>query len=373
MCSKGDGSAVRPVAAKAKNHRFSATLAAAAALALAGPALLPGSAPGLAYEPPPGSIYTAVTDTGKVEDFWNHTRRTGKHPPVIHTWNEWGTGLRGVINRWATVEARPLVTITTKTGFFGRELITPQAIAMGQGDDHLLDLNKMFGEHGIVAYIRPLAEANGWRNPYSAINSDGSPRDSAHTHAWYIKAWRRMTIILRDGGPISYVNSRLAAEGLPPVRGVKQEVPAVLYTPPIAFLWTPLVHGSPDTKANAPGKYYPGDAYVDWVGTDFYSNFPDWKDLNRFYRKWKKRGKPFAFGEWGVTGRDDPRFVKKFMRWGRKHRRVQLLAYYQDFNNSNPYHLRFYPRSAAVLRKQLRNPRYLDSAPYLPQAVPGPE
>ena len=348
-----------------------AGLAALAAFAGALMALAPRAA-GHAYEPPPGSIYTAVTDTGDVADFWDHTNRTGKHPPVIHTWNEWGTGLYGVINRWVTVQARPMVTITTKTGFFGRELISPQAIAMGQGDDHLLNLNKMFGERGIVAYIRPLAEANGWRNPYSAFNSDGSPRDSAHTRAWYIKAWRRMAIIMRDGGSLSYVNARLAAEGLPPVRGVKQEVPAVLYTPPIAFLWTPLVHGSPRTKGNAPGKYYPGDSYVDWIGTDFYSNFPDWKDLNRFYRKWKKRGKPFAFGEWGVTGADDPAFVKKFMRWGRKHKRVQLLAYYQDFTSNNPYHLRRYPRSAGVLRKQLRSTRYPDMAPYLPEVRQGP-
>jgi len=339
-----------------------AALAAAGALAAA-----PTAALGADYAPPPGSIYTAVTDTGDIDDFWEFTTRTGKHPPVIHTWNEWGTGLWGVINRWAAVQARPMVTLTTKTGFYGRELITPQAIAMGYGDDHLLDLNKMFGERYIVAYVRPLAEANGWRNPYSAYNSNGTARDYAHTKGWYIKAWRRMAIILRDGGSLSYVNSRLAAEGLPPVNGDEQPVPQVLHSPPIAFVWTPLVYGSPRVKGNAPGKYYPGDAYVDWVGTDFYSNYPAWKDLNRFYRKWKRRGKPFAFGEWGVTGRDDPRFVKRFLRWGRKHRRVQLLAYYQDFDSRNPYHLRYYPRSAKMLRGQLRSPRYPDMAPYLPQ------
>ena len=36
-------------------------------------------------------------------------------------------------------------------------------------------------------------------------------------------------------------------------------------------------------KGNFPGNYWPGRRWVDWVGTDFYSQYPVWKDLNRFY------------------------------------------------------------------------------------------
>jgi len=36
-------------------------------------------------------------------------------------------------------------------------------------------------------------------------------------------------------------------------------------------------------KGNFPGNYWPGSRWVDWVGTDFYSQYPVWKDLNRFY------------------------------------------------------------------------------------------
>lgn len=45
----------------------------------------------------------------------------------------------------------------------------------------------------------------------------------------------------------------------------------------VAFVWSPNWNSSPNTSANAMGKYYPGDAYVDWVGVsgyDFYSESP---------------------------------------------------------------------------------------------------
>ena len=351
-----------------------ARLAATVLACACGGALLaiPTSAPAATYAPAKGYAYTAFLDTRDTDitDYTNLSAATGKHPPVMHTWNEWGNGLWGAINRWASAAARPMVTISTLDGDTGWELITPLGIATGAGDDHLLDLNEMFGQRGIIAYIRPLAEPNRWANPYSAYNSNGRPRDAAHSKYWYIRAFRRIVIILR-GGSLSSVNSQLAAEGLPPVTGQTRTVPASLPVAPISILWTPLVYGSPRIKGNAPGKYYPGSSYVDWVGTDFYSNYPAWKWLNRLYTKF--RGKPFAFGEWGVTGRDNPKFVKRFFRWQRHHRRVRLMAYYQGFGSpTNAYHLSRYPRSRAVYARQIRGSRYPDYAPDPPKPRDGP-
>ena len=55
---------------------------------------------------------------------------------------------------------------------------------------------------------------------------------------------------------------------------------------------------------NRPSYFYPGDDYVDWVGTDFYSDNQDWKALNGLYNRYA--GKPFALPEWGVSSGDDP-------------------------------------------------------------------
>ena len=353
---------------------FRARLAASALVCagLAALAATPTSAGAATYAPPKGYAYTAFLDTKDtdINDYANLSAATGKHAPVIHTWNEWGNGLWAAVNRWASARARPMVTISTLDGDTGSEIITPLGIAIGAGDDHLLNLNEMFGQRGIIAYIRPLAEPNRWGNPYSAYNGNGRPRDAAHSKYWYIKAFRRIVIILR-GGSLGTVNSLLAAEGLPPVTGANRPVPASLPTPPLAFLWTPLVYGSPRIKGNAPGKYYPGSTYVDWVGTDFYSNYPAWKWLNRLYRKF--RGKPFAFGEWGVTGADNPKFVKRFFRWQRRHRRVRLMAYYQGFGSpTNAYHLNRYPRSRAMYARQVRGSRYPPFAPSPPTLRDGP-
>jgi hypothetical protein len=38
----------------------------------------------------------------------------------------------------------------------------------------------------------------------------------------------------------------------------------------VAFVWAPSMVSSPATTANASNKYYPGDAYVDWVGMTIY-------------------------------------------------------------------------------------------------------
>ena len=57
----------------------------------------------------------------------------------------------------------------------------------------------------------------------------------------------------------------------------------------------------------------PATAYVDWVGTDFYSKFPNFTGLDAFYKAFA--GKPFAFGEWAIWGGDNPAFVDELFKW----------------------------------------------------------
>src|SRR5207244_10004052 len=124
-------------------------------------------------------------------------------------------------------------------------------------------------------------------------------RGRPHSTAMFRQAWRRAVIVVR-GGPLAAIDAKLRALHLPPLHGVRDGLARV----PVAFVWSPQVAGAPDTAANSPAAYWPGAAYVDWVGTDFYSKFPNWAGLERFYNS--SRGKPFAFGEWALWGRDDP-------------------------------------------------------------------
>jgi len=146
----------------------------------------------------------------------------------------------------------------------------------------------------------------------------------------------------------------------------------------VSIVWSPLPGGSPRIKGNFPGNYWPGARWVDWVGTDFYSQYPVWKDLNRFYRAGRWKRKPVALTEWAVAGEDEPRFVKQLVAWTAKRPRVRMFVYYAGFGNAteNTYDLNLYPRATATLRHKARRPNFLEYAEYnagtLPPLPPPP-
>ena len=48
----------------------------------------------------------------------------------------------------------------------------------------------------------------------------------------------------------------------------------------------------------------------------------------------------------------------------RTHKRAKMLIYYQDFGTSNTYRIQNYPRSRAVIARNLRQARYPALPPY---------
>ena len=208
---------------------------------------------------------------------------------------------------------------------------------------------------------------NNANNPYCAVNADGSSRGAAYSPAAFIAAWRRVVTVLR-GGAVSAIDAKLAALGQPALRGVGAG--GSLAQSPIAFVWTPETAGTPNIATNSAATYYPGNAYVDWVGTDFYSKFPNFTGLDTFYHAYP--GKPFAFGEWAIWGGDDPSFVNQLFAWVNSHKRVQMMVYNQGYITNGPFRLNLDPLSAAAIRTQLvpaRSPR--DHARPVAHARPG--
>ena len=161
-------------------------------------------------------------------------------------------------------------------------------------------------------------------------------------------------MLIMRGGPVAGIDAQLRKLRLPGVRGVAAD--EVLPEPQVAVMWVPQTRGSPDIPANMPSAYWPGGEYVDWVGTDFYSRYPNFHWLEDFYRRYG--GKPFVFGEWAMWGRDDPAFVKRLFAWIESRPRVRMVLYNQGNNPGGPYRLTQHPRSRAELRRQLAKPRY---------------
>jgi hypothetical protein len=324
----------------------------------------PASAAAVSLVPPKPNVFLGVSDRGTTTEFNEFVELTGKHPALLQTFHPWGNSLNEAYERWRETATRPILHISTADDQTLAELITPQQIALGYGDDYLLQLNAFFAGKGLPAYIRPLGEPNRCLNAWSAVDCEGNQRGGEHTTGWYKQAFRRISAIVRGGQSLEGVNATLAEIGLPPVNRTKGPPPTELPAAPVSIVWSPLPGGSPRVKGNFPGNYWPGRRWVDWVGTDFYSQYPVWKDLNRFYVGKQWRGMPVAMTEWAVSEVDDPRWVKQTIAWTVHHPRVRMLVYYQGFGAGNPYDLGRYPRTLNTLRKKIRRPSFLETADY---------
>ena len=247
---------------------------------------------------------------------------TGQRSQVEHVLMGWGqvTGRR--LDRMIE-NLGEIPMLGLKTGPAGSERITPGQIALGEGDDFLVDLNRAVARSGKRVYIRPLPEMNGHWNPYCAFSKDGRPKDAAHSTAVFRRAFARIYLILH-GGSRAEVDARLRRLGLP---GVGTDLPV---NPPdrLRVIWNPQGYGSPDLPGNSAQAYYPGDAYVDVVGNDLYDiGFKaEWAAAEALYDA--HPGKPHAFPEWGLWGIDDPAFIRRMAEFVRTHPRVELISWF---------------------------------------------
>lgn len=351
-----------------RSRRAARLLAAIVACALLAGLFAGGaSAAWRPYKPPPGKNFFGVTDTGSDNGFRSFGKAVGHHPAIIETYHPYGNSLTKSLPRWQSVRARPLLHIST-VDENGSELISPRGIALGKADDYLLRLNRSFATHHVIGYIRPLGEPNRCLNVYAAYDCSGASRGERYSPKWYRRAFRRMYILLHGGGKRPKINRKLKNIGLPIMKRHGGREPRRLPRAPIAVIWSPLPGGSPSTAANRPGNFFPGPKYVDWVATDFYSKYPYWRELARFYNRYAKGfDKPFALTEFGLWGGDSPKFVRKLFTFVRKHRHARMLVYYQDFGTSNEFRIQNYPSSMKVLANFLGGPRYPGLAPNAPR------
>ena len=304
---------------------------------------------------PPGSSSVLTGLTGGSYPAFEH--QVGKHAAVNGVFVTWGRTFAGAFGEASYNHARLMLHISTAQGYGAPEQITTAAIARGSGDAYLLSLSAQIAASRQPVYIRLFPEMDQANNAYCAFNADGSSRGASHSTAGFRQAWRRVVLVLR-GGPLAAINARLAKLRMPQVQGTSAPSLPVL---PVAFLWVPQTAGSPETSANSPAAYYPGSAYVDWVGTDFYSLYPNFSGLQRFYREYP--GKPFAFGEWALWNGDDPGWVDSLFSFIATHHRVRMALYNQGERENGPFRLSRFPSSRREIRRLLAPSRFLAYAP----------
>lgn len=313
------------------------------------------------YAPPPGKVYLGLTAGSSIQPY---TELVGFHPPVFERFITWDSNTSWMASRSSALRVRRAVSLTTAYGKYGRGVVSPEGIAEGRSDEWLVTMNRNIAHSGQIVYIRIMSEMNGWWNPYSPYNHNGSKRGKAEWPRFFIAAWRRTVLILR-GGHVSAIDSKLHRLGMRPIRGISRR--AVLPRPKVAFMWVPMTRGSPEIRQLDPVNFWPGSAYVDWVGTDEFSPWVRFNWLDYFYKRFSA-GKPFELAEWGVEGRDDPDFVRAMFSWLSRHPRARMLNYYQGYDTSSPYSPVHFPKSMNMLRRLLSSPEFPQYTPeYMPK------
>jgi hypothetical protein len=338
--------------------RFVLVLGAAVAVLC----VMPAAASATAFTAPHGKILWGGQGGYDAPDIRNFAVQSGKHPAVYNffiSWNASDSALHWLSFRFAYAKAEKSAAMLSVSPEETR--LTPRDIARGEGDAFLIALNRMIAEAAVVTYLRPLSEMNNGNNPYSPYDLMGRPRGPAYSVKQFIRAWRRIALIVR-GGPYALINRRLRRLGMPPVR-TAEDLPYAA----VALMWVPLSFGNPEIAKNHPRFFWPGARYVDWVGTTWYSLYRASSAMDRFYRYPLWRRKPFAFAEWGIWGQDRPDFVRQFFRFMRLHRRVLMAVYYQSAFLKPEFRLSTHPQARALIRRLVKWRRITGRAPvYLP-------
>src|SRR3954452_2933737 len=289
--------------------------------------------------------------TGNQERFVTLTDQDSQVRQAFLGWGQGQTFGSSFASLLPTLAPIPMLHLGTG-GRNRAEAVTPQGIATGRGDAYLVSLAQAISTWGKGIYVRPLAEMNNGGTLYSGYHPDGSAKDAAHSPAWYRKAFARIYLVLH-GGSAASINARLAQLGLPGLRG--GDTPMNPF-PRLRVVWSPLATDSPRVPGNAAANYYPGAAYVDVEGGDIYddrvTDTAPWSGLEKLFQAARGRGKPFSVPEWGLSGVDDPAFVRHMCDFARTHPATELLAYFESRPGSQ-YDLQPKPQSRAAYRSCL--------------------
>lgn len=236
-----------------------------------------------------------------------------------------------------TLGDRPHIALTTARG---SGTISTRAIALGQGDAHLIGLAQAISESGKPVLLRPLGEMNNTLNPYCACRGG-----AANSTKWFRRAFQRIYIVMH-GGTASAMSAKLRALRMP---GVNTDVPGNSY-PQLTIVWNPLAVGEPPVRGNGFRDYFPGSRYFDAYGNDYYDfgtyAFFRTTELYKAYPS-----KPFVVPEWGVA-LDDPAFIRAFAGFVRSHRRVKFIGFYNG-RTGGRLDLGTHPRSLAAYRRYM--------------------
>jgi hypothetical protein len=295
---------------------------------------------GAKYEPPDGSAYFGFAY--RLWDYdasWGDARPfsaricdattvelAGKTPTTLWVWGSWPDPTTGFAGSFSAAKADidrihaalgPTVVPFLHWEFiqqeFGTAPITTRDVASGAYDGYIRQYARDVKAYGQPLFVVPFCtEVNGsW---WPSCSPKANP---ALTRADFVNAWRRVVDIFRQQGVTN-----------------------------VAWVWalnTPLPEGQDWGWDNDWQAYYPGDAYVDWVGSDLY----EWGQpslIDPVYEFAVAHAKPFIIPEFGVRGRysdfnhaQHVEWLTAMLDYVESHPKIKAMTYfnYRDFADPN--------------------------------------
>jgi hypothetical protein len=280
------------------------------------------------YVPPDGDVYLGVsTDIGRLDAFDQAAGLDGGstgHPAIYDQWTTPDGPVQPILTNAATrKDMAPMISWNLP--------MTGGQITDGKQDAYLKAQAEAVKSHGGPVFIRLDWEMNA--NWYPAWNLP------AVTPSQFIAAWQHVYTIFQQVGAIN-----------------------------AAFVWCPNLWNGPGDLS--PDTWYPGDAYVDWLGVDAYPQSAVQSfiltgpgGLNDSAAFADQHDKPLMVAEWApaLPQPDTAAAMDLILDFAAANPTTVKALVYFDFNtNGKDYTLKDHPIGAAEFRKRVDgNPHFL--------------
>ncbi|PKM88468.1 hypothetical protein CVU83_01675 [Candidatus Falkowbacteria bacterium HGW-Falkowbacteria-2] len=180
-----------------------------------------------------------------------------------------------------------------------------EAINAGRSDEYIATFAAQAKEYGAPIIMSPLHEMNGNWNPWGGYGFDDRPINSP---SLIIAVWKRMHDAFLDADNVK-------------------------------FAWAVNNVSVPNIPANAASVYYPGDAYVDYVGVDGFNFGNPWQDFRQVFdesmKEMEKYNKPiYLFSLASAPGPDKAEWIKEGL--GTIIKQYPNIAGWVWFNQNGP-------------------------------------
>ena len=250
--------------------------------------------------------YLALSGRSLTQSLALRRSQLGREQKIVHLFHGWGERM--------PTSVPEIGRSTLMISWHGTRIAS---VNNGSQDDVIRSAAARLAGYGKPMLLRWAWEMNGDWFEWDGTHNGKDP-------AAYAKAYRRIHKIFRDNGADN-----------------------------VAFVWSPNWNSGPDVRWNRMERYYPGDAYVDWVGVsgyNFYSESPStlFKHVVSAYG----RKKPIMLAETAAIehgGASKANWINALSAYVKRTPEIGAVVWFDtDVQHDSEHNFRFDTTSAAL-------------------------